>query len=114
MKLQNFIRYINGLKRGIRMREVFELKPANLSKAQELLGKDDLTSRQSMYVRTAVSLSIKSDNTYIILDGSADALKKADELLKSLATKAKNKDEILKKFDAIENASAEGFGFLGI
>ncbi|MBI4153299.1 hypothetical protein HY497_02140 [Candidatus Woesearchaeota archaeon] len=96
------------------MREVYEIKPANLSKAQEVLGKDDLTSRQSMYVRTAVSLSIKSDNTYIILDGNVDALKKAEVLLKSLATKAKNKDDILKKFDAIENTSAEGFGFLGM
>ncbi len=96
------------------MREVFELKPANLAKAQELLGKDDLTSRQSIYVRTAASLSIKSDNTYIIMDGIPDALKKAETLLAGLAVKAKNKDEILKKFDAIENASAEGFGFLGI
>ena len=96
------------------MREVFELKPSNLSKAQEVLGKDDLTSRQSIYVRTAVSLSVKSDYTFIILGGSAEALKKADELLKSLATKAKNRDDILKKFDAVENAAAEGFGFLGI
>ena len=96
------------------MREVFELKPANLSKAQELLGKDDLTSRQSIYVRTAGSLNVKSDNTYLIMDGNADALKKAEALLSGLATKAKNKDEILKKFDEIENASAEGFGFLGI
>ena len=96
------------------MREVFELKPANLSKAQELLGKDDLTSRQSIYIRTAGSLNVKSDNTYLIMDGNADALKKAETLLSGLGAKAKNKDEILKKFDAIENASAEGFGFLGI
>lgn len=96
------------------MREVFEVKPANLSKAQELLGKDDLTSRQSIYVRTAASLSIKSDNTYLIMGGNPDALKKAETLLSGLAAKAKNKDEILKKFDDIENASAEGFGFLGI
>ncbi len=96
------------------MREVYEVKPANLAKAQEVLGKDDLTSRQSIYVRTAASLDIKSDKTFIILDGNADALKKADELLKTLAVKAKNKDEILKKFDAIENASAEGFGLLGM
>ena len=71
------------------MREVFEVKPSNLAKAQELLSKDDLTSRQSIYVRTAASLGVKSDNTFIILDGNTDALKKADELLKSLSTKAK-------------------------
>ena len=96
------------------MREVYEVKPANLAKAQELLGKDDLTSRQSLYTRTPASLGIKSENSFFIIDGNADALKKAAELLKNLAVKSKNKDDILKKFDAIETASAEGFGFLGM
>ncbi len=96
------------------MREVYELPASNVAKAQELLGKEDITSRQSIYVRTPASLGLKTDKVYIIFEGSEEALKVADKLLEGLATKAANKAEILKKFDEIENASAEGFGFLGI
>lgn len=98
------------------MREVYEIQPQNLAKAQDLLGKDDITSRQSVYIRTPPSLGLKSDNTYLIFDGSEDSIKIADNLLKPLATKLQGtaKDTILKKFDDIEKASAEGFGFLGI
>lgn len=96
------------------MREVYDIAPAQLAKAQELLGKDDLVSRQSTYTRTAASLNMKENKTYLIIDGSPEALKRADELIKGLATKAANKEVVLKKFDEIERASAEGFGFLGI
>ncbi len=96
------------------MREVYEFPASNVAKAQELLGKEDITSRQSLYTRTAVSLSIKSDKVYIIIDGSPEALKVAETLLKTLGKKSADKDSVLKKFDEIENASAEGFGFLGI
>ena len=96
------------------MREVYDIKPSELAKAQEALGKDDITSRQSVYTRTASSLGLKEDKTYLIIDGSEEAIKIADILLKNAATKIKNKDAILKKFDEIENEAAEGFGFLGI
>lgn len=98
------------------MREVYDVPPSNLSKAQDLLGKDDITSRQSIYTRTAVSIGLKEDKTYLIFDGSEDSIKIADNLLNPLATKLQGqaKESILKKFDDIENASAAGFGMLGM
>ena len=95
------------------MREVYELKAAFAAKAQELLGKDDLVSRQSIYARTAASLGMKGDATYLIFDGSDAALRQADRLISGMAAKTKNKDAVLKMFDEIESASAQGMGLLG-
>ena len=96
------------------MREVYDIKPSELAKAQDVLGKDDLVSRQSIYTRSAASLGFKEDKIYLIIDGSEESIKRADQLLKSAAARVKDKTEILRKFDEIENAAAEGFGFLGI
>lgn len=96
------------------MRHVYDIPASNLAKAQDILGKDDLVSRQSTYTRTAASLGLNEDKTYLILDGSEEALTKAETLLKGMAQKVKDQASILKKFDEIENASAQGFGFLGI
>jgi predicted peroxiredoxin len=91
------------------MREVYVVSLTNTRKAEEALKNDDLVGRQSIFTRGAQSLGMKGEN-FIIIDGSEVALKKAAELLKGLAEKAKNKDEVLKKFDEIENQSASGLG----
>ncbi len=95
------------------MREVYELKAAFAAKAQETLGKDDLVSRQSIYTRTAASLGMKGDATYLIIDGSDAALRQAETLLSGMAAKAKDKNAVLQKFDEIESASAQGMGLIG-
>ncbi len=96
------------------MRVVYEVPASNLAKAQELLGKEDITSRQSVYTRTAVTLNLPGEKTYLIMDGSESAVAVADKLLQGLAARSKDQEMVLKKFDEIESRSAEGFGFLGI
>ncbi len=81
----------------------------NTRKAEEALRKYDLVGRQSIFIRGAQALGMKGEN-FLIIEGSEVAVKKADELLKGLAEKAKNQEEILKKFDEIENQSASGLG----
>lgn len=96
------------------MRVVYEVKAANLAKSQELLGKEDITSRQSIYTRTAISLNLPGEKVFLIIDGSEAAIAVADKLLHDIAARSKDQELILQKFDEIENKSVEGFGFLGI
>lgn len=96
----------------ISMREVWLVSQSNRPKAEEVLKKDDLVSRQSIFVRSAGTLGIEAEGFFIIIDGSEKAIAKADELLKDLAKKYEKKDAVLKKFDEMEAATAEAFGFV--
>jgi hypothetical protein len=94
------------------MREVWIVSTDKRPKAEEALKKDDLVSRQSIFVRAAAALGIEEDGFFIIVDGSDAALKKANELLKDLAKKYDKKDAVLHKFDEMEAATSEAFGFI--
>jgi len=94
------------------MREVWIVSTDKRPKAEEVLKKDDLTSRQSIFMRAASALGIEEDGFFIIMDGSEEALAKANELLKDLAKKYGKKDDVLQKFDEMEAATSEAFGFV--
>lgn len=94
------------------MREVWLVKSDKRPQAEEALKKDDLVGRQSIFARAAGSLGFDEEGFFLIIDGSEQALKKAEELLKGLAEKYPKKDEVLKKFDEQEAATSEAFGFI--
>ena len=94
------------------MRIVFETTPASSKKVEEMLRKDDLVGRQSIYVRNAKALGFEGDKVYIILDCSEEAANKAKELVKDLAKEVVNKEKVLAAFDKIEAEAAAGMGFL--
>jgi hypothetical protein len=94
------------------MREVWHTTSDKRVKAEEILKKDDVVGRQSIYVRDCRSLGLAKEGYVIIIDGSDKALEKANELLKGLAEKYKNKEEVLKKFEEEEQKATEAFGFI--
>lgn len=94
------------------MREVWLVSSANRAKAEGALKADDLVSRQSIVIRTASSLEIDEEGYFIIIDGSEQALQRADELLKEIAEKYKNKEAVLARYDEQETAAISGFGFI--
>ena len=94
------------------MREVYFVKKDERSKAEDVLKKDDVVSRQSIAVREANALGIDEDGYFIILDGSESALRRADELLNGLAERYEKKDDVLKRFDETEDSVVSGVGFV--
>ena len=92
------------------MKEVFIVSNENKNKAEQLLRSDDLISRQSITVKSAQSLDIKEDGYFIIINGSDDAIKKAEEMLKDIAEKYENKDIVIKKNEEQEDTAISGFG----
>ena len=94
------------------MRKVWLVKSDKRSKAEELLKADDLVARQSIFVRAADSLGFKEEGFFLIIDGSEEALKKAEELLKDLAAPYEKDEEVLKKFKEQEEKTSESFGFI--
>jgi len=90
------------------MREVYLTKEKQ--KAEDLLKKDDIVSRASITIRSTGSFDAKEEGVFIILEGSEEQMKRAEELLKGIAEKYDKKDEILEKFDSEQDAAVQGFG----
>ena len=95
------------------MNAVFIITPDKKSEADAVVKGDDIISRQSIILRSADSLGLgaKLGNVYVlIVEGSDVAVKKAEELLKDIAKKTDNPDEILEKIKADEDNAVAGFG----
>lgn len=92
------------------MRVVYIVSAENKAKAEDLLKKDEAVSRGSIAVRSGLSLDMEEEGYFIIYDGSHEAVKLADELLKGIAERYKKPDEVLRKMDEQEDAAIEGFG----
>lgn len=92
------------------MKAVYLVSTDNKQKAEDALKKDDLVSRGSITIRLATSLEIKEDGYFIVLDGSDQALKQAEELLKGIAEKYKDAELVLKRIQEQEDRAVEGFG----
>jgi hypothetical protein len=93
---------------------VFEVKSENVGKIDEMI-RDDLVSRQSILTRDSSSLDIKDDVFYVIIEGSKEGLKKAEELAKELGFKKLDKkkaEEINKKVKEQEDSAASGIGMI--
>ena len=104
--LKNFSRVWNIQNYVISMKEIFLVSSENKSKAEEVVKKDDLVSRSSIAIRSAAALGIEEDGYFIIIDGSEEAIKKAEELLNR--AKADVDIENLKKIGETYSASSVG------
>jgi len=82
-----------------------------------LLGKilqDDSVSRQTIAVRDAISLGYKGDETYILIEGAVDALKKAETIMgtEGESLQGEKKEDVRTKIKEAEDNVAEGLGFM--
>lgn len=92
------------------MKEVFLVSSENKNRAETELKKDDLVSRGSITVRSAESLDMKEDGYFIVIDASEAAVARAEEILKELGTRYRDKDKVLRKIEEQESSAIEGFG----
>lgn len=92
---------------------IFELKKED-ERIIEEIKKDDLVSRQSIWTRDAKSLGKEGDNIFLKIEGSEEAIKKAEEILKGKAKKLEGKEmeEVNIKFVEDEEKASEGMGFI--
>ena len=93
---------------------IFEIKKEDTGKINNVI-KDDIVSRQSIVTRDASSLEMEGEFTYLKIEGSEDALKKAEELSKEQGfTKLDEKKakEINEKIESQEDSAATGMGMI--
>ena len=74
--------------------------------------KDDLLSRQSQKVRDAAAVGGPSGAMFVLLEGSGEALQRADQLLAPVGTKlpTAEADGLYRKFKEEEEAASSGMG----
>ena len=93
---------------------IFEVKSAEAGKIQTML-QDEVVNRQSIVIRDANSLDMKGAVSYLKVEGSAEGLKRAQELAKELGMK-KLPDKKAKKIDdkikEQEDSAATGMGMI--
>ena len=93
---------------------IFEVKSEDSGKINKLI-KDDLVSRQSILTRDSNSLDIKGNFSYVKIEGSAQGIKRAEELAKELVLKkvdAKKAKKINTMIEEQENSAASGMGMI--
>ena len=76
---------------------------------------DDVINRQSIVIRDANSLDMKAAVSYLKVEGSAEGLKRADELAKELGMKKlpdKKAKKIEEKIKEQEDSAATGMGMI--
>jgi hypothetical protein len=90
---------------------LFSIPSAKRSELDAVL-KDDLLSRQSQKVRDAKAVGGPADTTYVLLEGSADAMKRADELLAPVGTKlpVAEASALYQRFKDEEESASAGMG----
>ncbi len=74
--------------------------------------RDDVVSRQSHTVRAAPSLGGPPDATYVLVEGSADGVRRAEELLRGFGTALAGADRetLYRKLKEEEEAASAGMG----
>jgi hypothetical protein len=74
--------------------------------------KDDRVSRQSQKVREASALGGPSDTLYVLIEGAAEPVAHAGELLATVGTKLPTADaeSLYRKFKDEEEAASAGMG----
>jgi len=93
--------------------EIFEISKENENIVDEI-SKDDIVSRQSIWKRDAKSLGMEGNSIFLKIEGSHEAIRRAEEIIKDKAKKVegKRKDEINKKFIEDEERASAGMGFI--
>jgi len=74
--------------------------------------RDDLVSRQSQKVREASAMGGPSGTTYVLVEGSADAVERAAGLLAAIGTRLPpaEADPLYRKFKDEEESASAGMG----
>ena len=100
-------------RRGDHMYVIFKVPVEKKGKVDQVL-KDDLVSRQSIYVRDAQALMMDGKETYVLIEGSEEALKKAEELFEEIGEKLEGKDaeDLYSKIMGKEEDATGGMGLL--
>jgi hypothetical protein len=91
---------------------IFEVGREHKNKIDEIL-KDDVISRQSITTREASALDIDKDVIYVKIEGSQDAIERAEELFKEISARKldeKESEEINKKIEEQDESAAFGMG----
>lgn len=89
---------------------VFIIEKENKEHIGELLN-NDFVSRQSITIKDAKALGIEKEQSFVIIEGSEENIKKTREIFGQKGIKESNeKEEIYKKIKKEEEEAAEGFG----
>ncbi|MGD1099132.1 MAG: hypothetical protein ABR888_02150 [Thermoplasmata archaeon] len=74
--------------------------------------KDDRVSRQSQKVRDAAAVGGPSDATYVLIEGAADAVHHAEELLAPIGTRlpAPEAETLYRRFKDEDESASAGMG----
>lgn len=93
---------------------IFEVKREGTRKIDQVI-RDDIISRQSITVRDASSLDIKKDITFVKIEGSNEAIKRAETLFKEIGVKKigkKDADLVNEKIASQDDSAAKGMGMI--
>jgi len=92
------------------VQEVWLVSAENKNKAEMAVKQDDIVSRASIVIKAPSSLDIKEDGYFLIIEGTEEVIKRADELLKDLGKKYEDKEKVLAVVKEQEDKATEGFG----
>lgn len=92
---------------------IFSVEKTQVSKVNQIL-RDDMVSRQSIVLRDASALNIEKDVRYVLIEGTDEAIKKAEELFTDVGKKEDDEEakNIYNKIKSEESDVAEGVGFI--
>jgi hypothetical protein len=76
--------------------------------------RDDLVSRQSQTVRAASALEGPADALYVLVEGSPEGVRRADELVGPVGKRLEGPEgeKLYKRFKDAEEAASTGMGLL--
>jgi len=74
--------------------------------------KDDVVSRQSQKLRDGASVGAAAGTTVVLVEGSADGVRRAEELLEPLGTRLSGADaeQLYRRLKDEEEAASAGMG----
>ena len=100
-----------AVRRGVY--RVFRIPRTHADKTNLLMA-DDLVGRQSVTVRDAMSLGLKGEDRYVVVEGTETALVRAAELLKGIALPLETPQaaDIYRRFRAQDEEAASGMGLI--
>ncbi|HTS33266.1 MAG TPA: hypothetical protein VMI55_04930 [Thermoplasmata archaeon] len=86
--------------------------PSSKRSELEAVLKDDVVSRQSQKVRDAAAMGGPSDRLYVLIEGSADGVQRAESLIAAVGEKlpATEGAALHQRFKDEEEAASSGMG----
>lgn len=92
------------------MKKVFLVKEENKNQAETKLKEDDAVSRGSINFTLASNLGMGEDGYFCIVDGTKEAVEKAEELLDDLGEVYEDKEKVVEKQKEKEDSATEALG----